>query len=167
MSSEYDQQELFGLYTKDYPLVTAWAWLSVYLFSCDATICTYKWQSLPYDRHNIVLFFFFLHVYCFEKPCAWEGVFYIKVCLQSSCSFPTEQTLHFVQRELQHLAQHTLLMEHVAGGIVACLCDITIYLLFWILFELRWKDREKKCSLAYLNLFSFPILISDMPNNLT
>lgn len=32
--------------------------------------------------------------------------------------------------ELQHLARQTLLMEHVAGGIVAYLCDITIYLLF-------------------------------------
>lgn len=60
----------------------------------------------------------------------WEGVFNIKVCFQSSCSFPTEQTLQSVQSELQHLARQTLLMEHVAGGIVARLCDIAIYLLF-------------------------------------
>lgn len=70
-------------------------------------------------------------------------IFNIKVRFQTSCSIPTEQTLQFEQRELQHLVQHTLLTEHVAGGIVACLCDISIYPLFWILFELRWKDQEK------------------------
>lgn len=57
-------------------------------------------------------------------------IFNIKVLFQDSCSIPTEQTLQFVQRELQHLARQTLLTEHVAGGTVACLCDITIYLLF-------------------------------------
>lgn len=62
----------------------------------------------------------------------WE-IFDIKVrffFFYNSCSIPTEQTLQFVQRELQHLARQTLLTEHVAGGTVACLCDITIYLLF-------------------------------------
>ena len=49
-------------------------------------------------------------------------------------------------RELQHLVQQTLLIQHVAGGVAACLCDITIYLLFWILFELGWKDQEKVCT---------------------
>lgn len=54
-----------------------------------------------------------------------------------------------------HLARHTLLMEHVAGGTVACLCDITIYLLFWILFELRWKDLQKVCAFRHIGTASF------------
>lgn len=33
------------------------------------------------------------------------------------------------------------LAVRVAGGGVARLCDISIYLLFWILFELRWKSK--------------------------
>lgn len=66
------------------------------------------------------------------KTCVLSGsceIFNIKVCFQNSCSIPTEQTLQFVQKELQHLARQTLLMEHVAGGNVTCLYDITIYLL--------------------------------------
>lgn len=84
-------------------------------------------------------------------------IFNIKVCFQSSRSIPSEETLQSVQTELQHLA--TLLMEHVAGGAIACLCDITIYLLFWILFELGWKDQEKVHAGRHIWSFFFSSLL--------
>lgn len=78
----------------------------------------------------------------------------LKCVLRNPVQFPLSK--HFsLCRELQHLARQTLLMEHVAGGTAACLCDITIYLLFWILFELGWKDPEKVCRHILTPVFFF------------
>lgn len=93
----------------------------------------------------------------------WE-IFKIKVCFLRFSSIPIEQTLQIVQRELEHLAWHALLMERVAGGTDAGLCKITIYLLFWILFELGWKDQEAQYASRHTltPFFSFHVLVSDV-----
>lgn len=64
-------------------------------------------------------------------------------------------------RDLLHLAQQTLLIEHVAGGTVACLCDISIYLLFWILF-LNWDEKiRKKMQYALVDISTFRFFLSN------
>lgn len=87
----------------------------------------------------------------------WQGYFYmcivLKTCvLRRRCEIFNNKDLlqnshwantSLAQREPQHLARQTLLMDYVAGGVVACFCDITIYPQFGILFELGWKDQGK------------------------
>lgn len=83
-----------------------------------------------FDDFQVFAFCFYWH-FLWKEGCTLKCVFRIPV------QFPLSK--QFVQTELHQLARQILLMEHVAGGTIACLCDITIYLLFRILFELGWK----------------------------
>ena len=103
--------------------------------------------STPWQTHNGVTF---TCVSSWKQAC-WEGVgrFSTLKCVfffYNSCSIPTEQTLQFVQRELQHLARQTLLTEHVAGGTVACVWYYhlpAVLNFIWI----GMKRSGRRCSL--------------------